>query len=59
MILSRGNYHNGCSSPIRYGVKSWYDNEWGYSNRCVDLAIFIGQKMTSGKGTAEKANARA
>ena len=19
-------------------VTSWYDNEWGYSNRCVDLA---------------------
>lgn len=26
-------------------VVSWYDNEWGYSNRCVDLAIFIGQKL--------------
>ena len=19
-------------------VVTWYDNEWGYSNRCVDLA---------------------
>lgn len=25
-------------------VVSWYDNEWGYSNRVVDLAIFIGKK---------------
>lgn len=26
-------------------VIAWYDNEWGYSNRCVDLAIFIGNKL--------------
>ena len=23
-------------------VLSWYDNEWGYSNRCADLVYFIG-----------------
>lgn len=22
-------------------VVSWYDNEWGYSNRCVDLAAYM------------------
>jgi glyceraldehyde-3-phosphate dehydrogenase/erythrose-4-phosphate dehydrogenase len=25
-------------------VLSWYDNEWGYSNRCVDLLQFIAKK---------------
>lgn len=25
-------------------VVSWYDNEWGYSNRVVDLAIYIAAK---------------
>jgi glyceraldehyde 3-phosphate dehydrogenase len=25
-------------------VLAWYDNEWGYSNRCVDLLSFIAKK---------------
>jgi glyceraldehyde 3-phosphate dehydrogenase len=24
-----------------FKVVSWYDNEWGYSNRCVDLLLKI------------------
>jgi len=24
-----------------FKIVSWYDNEWGYSNRCVDLLIYI------------------
>ncbi|MGH7459164.1 MAG: type I glyceraldehyde-3-phosphate dehydrogenase [Longimicrobiaceae bacterium] len=26
-------------------VIAWYDNEWGYSNRCVDLARYVGEKL--------------
>jgi glyceraldehyde 3-phosphate dehydrogenase len=25
-------------------VLSWYDNEWGYSNRCVDLLRLLAKK---------------
>uniref|UniRef100_A0A7S0Q2M9 Glyceraldehyde 3-phosphate dehydrogenase catalytic domain-containing protein n=1 Tax=Coccolithus braarudii TaxID=221442 RepID=A0A7S0Q2M9_9EUKA len=25
-------------------VVSWYDNEWGYSNRLVDLAVFVSKQ---------------
>jgi glyceraldehyde 3-phosphate dehydrogenase len=26
-------------------VVAWYDNEWGYSQRCVDLARYIGERL--------------
>ena len=26
-------------------VLGWYDNEWGYSNRLVDLSLFVGNKL--------------
>ena len=31
-------------------VIAWYDNEWGYSNRCVDLAVFVGKKLHQSVG---------
>ena len=27
-------------------VSGWYDNEWGYSTRCVDLIRYIGARLT-------------
>ena len=27
-----------------FKIVSWYDNEWGYSNRVVDLLKFMGKK---------------
>jgi glyceraldehyde 3-phosphate dehydrogenase len=26
----------------------WYDNEWGYSNRCVELAAKVLQPVAAG-----------
>ena len=26
-------------------VLGWYDNEWGYSNRLVDMSLFLGPKV--------------
>ncbi|NEA38144.1 type I glyceraldehyde-3-phosphate dehydrogenase [Streptomyces sp. SID11385] len=26
-------------------IIGWYDNEWGYSNRLVDLTVYVGEKL--------------
>ena len=48
-----GNPHSsivdGLSTKIIDGrlvkVLAWYDNEWGYSQRVVDLAVYIGERL--------------
>jgi glyceraldehyde 3-phosphate dehydrogenase len=55
MVVSTDFVHDSRSSIVDAGagielnsqfikVVSWYDNEWGYSNRLVDLAIFVASK---------------
>ncbi len=40
---------DGLSTKVIHGnfvkVLSWYDNEWGYSCRCVDLANYIAERL--------------
>jgi glyceraldehyde 3-phosphate dehydrogenase len=40
---------DGLSTKIIDGgmvkVLAWYDNEWGYSQRVVDLAVYIGERL--------------
>ena len=26
-------------------ILAWYDNEWGYSSRVIDLAAFMGERL--------------
>jgi glyceraldehyde 3-phosphate dehydrogenase len=39
---------DGLSTNVVAGlvkVIAWYDNEWGYSMRCVDLARYVGERL--------------
>jgi len=40
-------YDSGLTKVIGGLVKitSWYDNEWGYSNRLVDLTEYVGERL--------------
>ena len=33
-------------------VVAWYDNEWGYSNRCVELAAKVLEPKPAAVGTS-------
>ncbi|MGO1993038.1 MAG: type I glyceraldehyde-3-phosphate dehydrogenase, partial [Corynebacterium sp.] len=40
-------FDSGLTKVIGNQVKvvSWYDNEWGYSRRLVDLAAYVGERL--------------
>lgn len=46
---SRSSIIDGLSTIVIEGtlvkVISWYDNEWGYSNRIVDVTKYIGERL--------------
>ncbi|GKX29146.1 glyceraldehyde-3-phosphate dehydrogenase [Vallitalea longa] len=46
---SRSSIVDGLATLVMEGslvkVVSWYDNEWGYSNRIVDLAKYVAERL--------------
>ncbi len=46
---SRSSIVDGLSTLVMEGnmvkVLSWYDNEWGYSNRIIDLAKYVADRL--------------
>ena len=50
-------FDSGLTQSIGNLVKvfGWYDNEWGYSNRLVEMVALMGMKTPAAKSSAKKA----
>ncbi|MBZ0115102.1 MAG: type I glyceraldehyde-3-phosphate dehydrogenase [Thermoanaerobaculia bacterium] len=42
-----------------YRIVAWYDNEWGYANRLLDLAALVGERIRPGRSSAAFAGSSA
>ncbi len=53
--VSRSSIVDALSTSVMDGrmvkVLSWYDNEWGYSSRVVDLVSYVGERLPSAVST--------
>ena len=51
---SRSSVVDALSTSVMDGrmvkVLAWYDNEWGYSSRVVDLVSYVGERLTANVG---------
>ena len=51
---SNSSIVDGLSTSVMQGkmvkVLSWYDNEWGYSARVVDLVRYVGERLPASQG---------
>ena len=43
-------------SPTFFKLVGWYDNEWGYSQRVVDLVLHMANKDSHERAQREKAS---
>ncbi len=53
-------YDSGLTMSMGNLVKvlGWYDNEWGYSNRLVDLTLYTAKEMKKAASASKKAAAK-
>jgi glyceraldehyde 3-phosphate dehydrogenase len=45
-----------CVGDRLYRIVAWYDNEWGYANRLLDLAALVGDRLRPDRSSAAFVN---